>query len=652
MPPITFSTKIKHNNPREAIIDNTEILGGALVVEDLDGLLKLGLPDTINKVLEGVTQVYVKNSDILYLLINKGQCDETGFSIDAWKKIKDFAGDIRTTEISQKITYDQLQGKINDNGLITGHKYIITDYKVVPKQNYTFSGTQDYLVLTTAISSNVLDTSALLLDSEGKKVADIEYNINPSNCKYLDDTKETTLIAHQYSFAQDIECRYISKNKAIIVDKYGGIYIDGAVEGIQLKYNSIEIYPQSIAFNASKNLLYIAANSGYFKCNLDNKNVELLKLGSDAAPNGKLFYVNNVLYCAQSNKIITLQGDTVKERPLDAYINFDVQIIESDNGIVFCTTDKKVYTYDNQNLEKIFDIPSDENITALYYTRVGVVVYTEVNGNRKQYYGVDSESVESYLLNLPLDSTSYLRVNDLYEIGHYTASSGQWDSMKVENYTHIQILGSDTIVVFFDKGHTIYKIQEIFTKAKGGVTKCIDLQGNQFPYDHITIKNNDIPVLPQNCKNIIYKQQLPEPDLWLGNFNPQNNAILRTSIEKWCDDLHTDVIDRVIYFEYEDNKYAYGHCPTTEAFYKFNAENEEWEISDDDVSTLKFKVTKLITDINGLTDRTDELEEGLSSCQGTIETLQKTTLPLVICTQAEYDELSSKDANTLYFIKS
>jgi len=55
MPPITFSTKIKHNNPREAIIDNTEILGGALVVDDLDDLLKLGLPDTINKVLEGVT---------------------------------------------------------------------------------------------------------------------------------------------------------------------------------------------------------------------------------------------------------------------------------------------------------------------------------------------------------------------------------------------------------------------------------------------------------------------------------------------------------------------------------------------------------------------------------------------------------------------
>jgi len=234
--------------------------------------------------------------------------------------------------------------------------------------------------------------------------------------------------------------------------------------------------------------------------------------------------------------------------------------------------------------------------------------------------------------------------------------------VKVENYTHIQILGSDAIVVFFDNGHTIYKIQEIFTKAKGGVTKCIDLQGNQFPYDHITIKNNDIPVLPQNCKNIIYKQQSPEPDLWLGNLDPQNNAILYTSIEKWCDYLHENVIDRVIYFEYNGNKYAYGHCYTTEAFYKFNAE-KEWEISDDDVSNLKSKVDKLITDINGLTDRTDELEKGLSSCQGTIKTLQETTLsnnetvplsllPLVICTQAEYDELPSKDANTLYFIKS
>jgi len=42
-----------------------------------------------------------------------------------------------------------------------------------------------------------------------------------------------------------------------------------------------------------------------------------------------------------------------------------------------------VYTYDNQNLEKSFDIPSDENIIALYYTGVGVVVYTEVNGDRK-----------------------------------------------------------------------------------------------------------------------------------------------------------------------------------------------------------------------------------------------------------------------------
>lgn len=114
---------------------------------------------------------------------------------------------------------------------------------------------------------------------------------------------------------------------------------------------------------------------------------------------------------------------------------------------------------------------------------------------------------------------------------------------------------SNGFFIFTDTNCGFVSINNIYTKTKGWIKQCLDINHNQFPYDHITIKNSGKTVLPHGSKYVNYTADCIQPDLWLGDDIVCENTILATDITKLCSFLHNTSLP-VYYFKYDNTIYA------------------------------------------------------------------------------------------------
>lgn len=705
---IKLPSKIEHNNSNLAVVDSEDVLGGNLVVETYNDLLELS--SCINKLKEYATQVYVKEKDKQYLFVSKLHIDNDGkFTDGAWDEINNLKNNTIVANITHLLTYEELLNYCINKDLFAGHKYIITDYKVefgtiVNKPELLQALPNNYYVSVTAISNSVLSPAAQLIDKNtAEVVADILYTLDPTGCKYLDNSCNIKVVKPNTNLLQSNNtfiCSYVDSNLIAVVDEYGMLYTNKYTSMQLTTKNGQIISVESMAYDSQHKKLYVKVkNVNYCRIvDLETLTVQdsvISVTNSSESSKGKIYYVNNSLYFfnEEDGNIYYNLGE--KSIPhIEANYNLNCEPFVLNDKIIYQSTNGIKYLNTKDNT--ITDVNSTNDLTYLYAYEDNDEIKT--SGYKQDQYFDGNEFISETGLKHYHKAKDYtLKIINNKIIIESNSSETEEVELDTNGLQTVRTFNTGFVLFFQNAVHRWF-VNGIFNNTKGWVKKCTDLNGNTFPYDHINIEN----IIHKECKNVtLIADPCELPNFFIPNEPVENVIINNCTFTKWLDKENEGIftqytkkdnavfayvysVDNIINcykwnnntWELQDNRKADlidGRVPASQlpsyvddvleydSFNDFPEPGESGKIYVDKTSNEVYRFggsTYIKISYNEVFDGTKEGLVPIDSDGTETEkfltnsgTWKKLTVPNIsILTLAEYTALPEKDPNTLYFI--